>query len=92
MSLTDEDLRKLENIILENPKTGRVIPHLSGARKIRYAIQGKGKSGGARVIYVDIVIRERIYLLMAYPKNVQTDLTYAQKESLNKLITILREG
>ena len=50
------------------------------------------KSGGARVIYVDVVIQERIYLLLAYPKNVQTNLTPEQVRTLNRLITELKEG
>ena len=90
--LTDEDLRELELMLLENPESGAVIPHLSGGRKIRFAMEGRGKSGGARVVYVDVAIRERIYLLIAYPKNVQTNLTQEQKRVLNKLITRLKEG
>ena len=43
------------------------------------------------MIYVDIVVRERIYLLIAYPKNVQTNLTPDQKRELNKLIATLKE-
>jgi len=73
--LYDNDLRELERILLENPQAGNVIPHLSGGRKVRFAAGGRGKSGGVRVVYVDVVIREHIYLLLAYPKNVQTDLT-----------------
>jgi len=44
------------------------------------------------VIYVDVVIQERIYLLLAYPKNVQTNLTPEQVRTLNRLITELKEG
>ena len=36
--LTDEDLRELENILLANPQTGDVIPHLSRGRKLRFAL------------------------------------------------------
>ena len=90
--LADEDLRELENILLANPQAGDVIPHLSGGRKLRFALEGRGKSGGARVIYVDVVIQERIYLLLAYPKNVQTNLTPEQVRTLNRLIAELKEG
>lgn len=41
--------------------------------------------------YVDVVIRERIYLLLAYPKNVQTDLTAEQKKMMRKLIERIKE-
>ena len=90
--LNDDDLRDLENILLENPKAGNVIPHLSGARKLRFAAGGHGKAGGARVVYIDLVVREHIHLLLAYPKNVQTDLTPEQKRTLNKIIAVIKEG
>lgn len=89
--LCDEDLRSFEQMLLHNPRAGDVIPHLSGARKIRFALQGRGKSGGARIVYVDVVKRERIYCLLAYPKNVQTDLTEEQARILRELIAVLKE-
>ena len=48
-----------------------------GLRKIRMSIasKGKGKSGGARVIYLDVFEKEKLYFLFAYPKNVQENLT-----------------
>lgn len=47
--------------------------------------------GGGRVIYVDVVIKERIYLLMAYPKNVQTNLSPEQQKMVRKLIESIKE-
>ena len=91
IGLNDDDLRLLEQTLLDNPKAGDVIPGLSGGRKLRLALEGRGKSGGARAVYVDVVVRERIYLLLAYPKNVQTDLTPEQKRMLNKIITAIKE-
>jgi len=88
----DKELRELENMLLLNPSSGTVIPHLSGARKIRFAPEGRGKSGGARVIYVDIVMKERMYLLLAYPKNAQASLTPDQTRIIRNLIDALREG
>ncbi len=89
--LNDDDLRKLENILMDDPNAGVVIPHLAGGRKLRYALDGRGKSGGARVIYIDVVVQERIYLLLAYAKNAQTDLTGEQKRVLRGLIEVIKE-
>jgi len=89
--LDEEDLLELQGILLERPDAGDVIPQLSGGRKLRFAASGRGKSGGARVVYVDVVIRERIYLLIAYPKNVQENITPEQKKTLNQLIAALKE-
>ena len=87
IGLNDDDLRLLEQVLLDNPKAGDVIPGLSGGRKLCFALEGCGKSGGARVVYVDVVVRECIYLLLAYPKSAQADLTPEQKRGLNKIIT-----
>ena len=89
--LGDEDLAELQGMLLERPDAGEVIPHLSGGRKLRFAASGRGKSGGVRIVYVDVVVRERIYLLIAYPKGVQTDITPEQKKVLNNLIAVLKE-
>lgn len=91
MGLGDDELRELEGLLRANPEAGTVIPGLVGARKVRIQLPNRGKSGGARVIYVDIVIRSEIYLLLAYPKNAQTDMTAEQKRSIRKLIETLKE-
>ena len=65
---------------------------LAGARKIRIPLTGRGKSGGGRVIYVDVVVKEQIFLLLAYPKNVQTDMNPAQKKIIRNLIETIKEA
>ena len=52
---------------------------------------GQGKSGGGRVIYVDIFEKERLYLLFAYPKNVQENLTADQKKAIRKIIEEIKK-
>lgn len=89
--LGDDELRTLRCQLIENPEAGDVIQETGGARKIRIPMENKGKSGGGRVIYVDVVIRERIYLLLVYPKNVQADLTPEQKKMMRKLIQLIKE-
>ena len=68
-----------------------MIPGLGGARKVRIPLEGRGKSGGGRVVYVDIVVKEQIYLLAAYAKNVQTDLDPDQKKVIRKMVEIIKE-
>lgn len=74
MNMDDSDLRRLESLILSNPDGGDIIKGSGGARKIRFQVQGKGKQGGARVIYVDFFQSERIYLITAYPKSEKSNL------------------
>ena len=80
MGLGDEELRELQNVLLENPDAGDVIPDLAGARKIRIPLTGRGKSGGGRVIYVDVVVKE------------QTDMNPAQKKIVRNLIETIKEA
>lgn len=91
MRLGDEELRTLQELLVRNPEAGKVIQGTGGARKVRIPMEGRGKSGGGRVIYVDVVVRKRIYLLMAYPKNVQTDLTPDQKKMVRRVVEMIEE-
>ena len=91
MGLSDDDLKTLEEILLDNPQLGDVIEGTGGARKMRIQLEGRGKSGGGRIIYVDIYEKEKLYLLLAYPKNVQDDLTPQQKKEIRRLIEAIRK-
>ena len=54
--------------IAANPLAGDVIPGADGARKVRWSRAGKGKSGGARVIYFNLTEQEVVLLIAAYAK------------------------
>lgn len=91
MGLGDENLSDLELALLENPHIGDVIEGTGGARKMRIRLEGRGKSGGGRVIYLDVFERENLYLLFAYPKNVQENLTDDQKKIIRQLVDKIKE-
>lgn len=86
--LDDEALRLLQNSLLQNPDQGDVIVHGSGLRKLRWALSGRGKRGGARVIYLLRHSASRIDLLLAYAKNQQDDLTPKQLEALTRIVNM----
>ena len=86
MNLDDEDRRRLENEILNNPKSGKVIRGTGGLRKIKFAFEGMGKNSSSRVLYVDFVVLERIYLVTAYPKSKKDNITRAERTMYKKLI------
>ena len=90
MGLHDEELKLLEDILLENPQNGDVIEGTSGARKMRIQMNGHGKRGGGRVIYVDIFEKEKLYFLFAYPKNVQVNLTEQQKKIVRQMVEAIK--
>lgn len=55
-------------------------------RKVRWAGAGRGKRGGLRLIYYWHPAEQTFYMLLAYPKNAQDDLTSAQLKVLRKLV------
>lgn len=85
---SDEDLAELQLTLLENPEVGNVIPGGRGLRKLRVPLAGRGKSGGARVIYYHWVSEQQCYLVYAYAKNVAADLT---REQLQRLAALMEE-
>ena len=90
MNMDDSDLRNLESLILSNPEGGDIIQGSGGARKIRFQVQGKGKRGGARVIYVDFFRSERVYLITAYPKSEKSNLSPREIGIVKDIITDLQ--
>ncbi len=91
MGLNDENLRELEQELLKNPLLGDVIEGTGGARKLRIKIRNRGKSGGGRVIYLDVFEKEKLYFLFAYPKNVQENLTAEQKKIIKNIIEEIKK-
>ena len=86
----DETYRQLQRDLIENPDSGDVILGAGGLRKIRIAAKGKGKRGGARVIYFHFLSKSRIAMLLVYPKNEKDDLTESEKKILVKIIKTWR--
>ncbi len=89
--LTDAQLQGLESELIEQPEKGDLIKGTGGARKIRVAAKGKGKRGGARVIYY-FQVAHTIHLLAIYPKNEQTDLSPREKKMIAELVNAIKEG
>jgi len=87
---TDEELIELQRELIADPMKGALIKGTGGLRKVRLALEGRGKSGGARVIYF-LATREVIYLILAYPKSEKDSLTDAEKATLKALTQQLKE-
>ncbi|SRR6266498_882616 len=84
--LDDDEYRSLQIALMLRPEQGPVIRGGSGLRKIRWARPGGGKSGGLRVIYYWAAAEGAFFMLYAYAKNEQGDLTAAQTRALAQLI------
>ena len=86
--LDDESYSSLQLHLAKHPDSGDVIRGAGGIRKIRWAGSGRGKRGGLRVIYYWWVAKDRISMLLVYPKNEQDDLTADQVKLLRKALEI----
>lgn len=82
----DEEYRLLQARLIANPDAGDLIPRSGGLRKIRSGVAGRGKRGGARVIYYWVTAKSQIYMLLAYAKNVQENLTEEQLRVMRALV------
>lgn len=90
LGLSDDELRELQEHLNIYPESGKIIQHTGGVRKIRWALKGIGKSGGIRVLYIDFIAYEKIYLLTVYPKSKKENITGKEKKVLKKLVNELK--
>lgn len=89
--LDEEARRRLERALMENPEAGATIGGTGGVRKLRVALAGRGKSGGARVIYYYRPAGRRVYLLLAYAKSEAASLSNEGKAVIRALVKRLEE-
>ncbi len=84
LGLDDDDLKQLQSELLISPDAGDRIPRAGGIRKYRFALEGRGKRGGARICYLDIPSAERLFLLIAYAKNEKQNITMQERHRLKQ--------
>jgi len=89
LGFAEEELRQLELMIMHNPEIGVVMQGTGGLRKMRFAYEGRGKSGSTRVCYVDFAYYETVYLITAYAKNQKDNLSKEERNSIKKSIEFL---
>lgn len=87
--LDNDEREALIAFLAANPTAGDLIPGTGGVRKLRWALEGRGKRGGARIIHFFHSTRLPLFLLTAFAKNERTDLSQADRNSLRKLTKTL---
>ena len=87
--LTEEARRDIVDYLAANPKAGDIMEGTGGVRKLRWGRQGRGKSGGVRVIYYVHSELMPLYLLTLFAKNERANLTKAERNELAGLVDIL---
>ena len=82
--LTEQERLDAITMIANNPECGDLIPGGGGIRKVRFAIGGRGKRGGVRIVYYFHNERVPIFLLTVFAKSERIDLTRAELTMLAK--------
>lgn len=91
IGLGEEELRALQIMLLKDPESGPVMEGTGGIRKVRFPLKNRGKSGSVRVCYTDFAEYEVTYLITAFEKKDQENLSDNEKNVLRKLVKALKE-
>ena len=89
--MAEEERSLLVDYLAYNPTAGELIPGTGGVRKLRWALEGRGKRGGARV--GDFYHNEAmpLFALTAYAKNERANLSQADRNDFRRLTALLVE-
>ncbi len=82
-----EEIKDLITHLAYNPTAGSVMRGTGGVRKIRWAAGGRGKRGGARVIYFYHNDTLPLFLFSTFAKAVSSDLSQAQRNQLKGIVS-----
>ena len=91
IGLGEEEVRALQIMLLKDPESGPVMEGTGGIRKVRFPLKNRGKSGSIRVCYTDFAEYEVTYLITAFEKKDQENLSDNEKIVLRKLVKALKE-
>ena len=92
LGCNDDDLLELQKAICDHPQGHPVIRGTGGVRKIRVTLDDRGKSGGARVLYVDFVVRGVVGLLYAYSKGNKENISDNERKILKTMVGQINEN
>lgn len=81
----------IAGVLARNPEVGPVMRETGGFRKLRVALPGRGKSGGARVVYYYRGLKGLIYMITVFAKNDKENISKSERSELKKLAAYLEE-
>lgn len=87
--MTEEDRSELIDYLARNPTAGDVVPGAGGIRKLRWRLEGRGKRGGARVVYFFHSTHVPLFALTAFAKNERLDLSQKDRNDFRQLAKLL---
>lgn len=90
--MSDEERTVLVDYLAYNPTAGDLIPGTGGVRKLRWGLEGRGRRGGARVVYFHHDADMPLFALTAYAKNERADLSQQDRNDFKHLTAMLVES
>lgn len=84
--LSDDEYKKLQNFLVQYPKSGDLLQKSGGLRKLRWKTETTGKSSGIRNIYYFYEDKHTLYMLYVYEKGRKDDLSDKELSILKDLI------
>lgn len=84
-----EERLAIVDTVATNPQCGVVMPGTGGVRKLRFAASGRGKRGGARIVYLYGGNNVPVFLLAVFAKNEKSDLSQAERNDLARMTAAL---
>jgi hypothetical protein len=90
--MSEEEMQAVVNIVAADPQAGALMPRCGGARKLRVAKPGSGKSGGYRVVTYFGGEDMPVFLLTVFAKNEKANLSEAEKNALAAMTKRLRDS
>jgi hypothetical protein len=89
--MSDEDREELIGYQSCNPTAGVLVPGAGGVRKLRWALEGRGKRGGARIVYFFRSMDVPLFALTAFAKNDRSKLTQEERNDYRRIVKRLGE-
>jgi len=81
----DDDYAFFQQELARHPDRGAPMAGCGGVRKIRMALPGRGKSGGARVVYLYLQHRSTLYLIYVFTKGDAANLSAEGKKAVRDI-------
>jgi hypothetical protein len=89
--MTDEQRSEIVEMLARDPECGEIMQGTGGVRKVRVPLAGRGKSGGARVIYYFHSDRLPVFVLTVFAKNEMANLTPAQRNATAAVVRAIKQ-
>ena len=87
--MDDGERAALVDYLAWNPTAGDLVPGSGGVRKLRWGLEGRGKRGGARVVYFHHNASMPLFALTAYAKNDRANLSQQDRNDFKRLTALL---